>query len=107
MTNEERKLLELAAKTALIEFTVSPGGDLLAHSHPGGGEMRVWNPLEDDADCFLLMIALRIKLDYPEPSGDTLVAYSNEFDIKAKEPWHSSSYRLAIVRVAAEIGKSQ
>lgn len=108
MTN--RELLELAAKAARI---IRPDEFLAEESSPFyEGEkdpLEGWDPLNNDGDAFRLMTNLRIRLMYPDfnACGDSVLGTSPEVGgFVAEEPLTPDGYRLAVVRVAAEIGKS-
>ena len=85
----DRELLELAAKAAGIEVTA-----VVADGIPnrfGGG---YWNPLTDDGDA--LRLAVKIKW----------VPSRIEFEKLAVQDDPYAATRRAIVRAAAEIGRS-
>ena len=109
MTEEQQELLKWAAKAAQIEYTVNEIGDFFVARHPWDGESRVWNPLEDDTAAGSLMNALGIQLkssEYVEGLMGTISAESDLPKYVAEMPLEGASYRDAIVRVAAEIGKN-
>ena len=91
--NNDRKLLELAAKAAGAEWqkgTYENGWWL------GDGW---WNPLTDDGDA--LRLAVKLELDAGWYEGQVYVDYIVEqYD---NDPYAAT--RRAIVRAAAEIGK--
>lgn len=100
MTDQE--LLELAAKAVGYELT----GDGYARKPIGNGhyENFLWNPLEDDGDAFRL--AVRFGFDmmlYGDVKG--IFNEGRQFaEMNIDDPY--SAVRRAIVRAAAEIGKS-
>ena len=122
MTDSE--LLELSAKAAgyeLQDHTVSGDGLWLYGDGKSRGDdgrsIFFWSPLEDDGDAFRLLISccLDMVLDcYPEKSLDSK---RKPFRVRIwsqgwiKEDFDGAtaqaiSTRRAIVRAAAEIGKS-
>lgn len=116
---DDRELLELAAKAAGIPVTpdchIPTGGICLAHIDVD----QVWSPLHDDGDAFRLLNKLRLCLGHtlfcsPDAHGTAMVGYEafgyNAAPI-AFERYHgpagqNAATRRAIVRAAAEIGKS-
>ena len=100
----DRELLELAAKAAGIELASKP----FIHAHQSDGALRsdgvYWNPLTDDGDALRLAVKLKLCLLWQH---DYLMAYSG--DVAERERDLSDPYaatRRAIVRAAAEIGRS-
>jgi hypothetical protein len=103
----DRELLELAAKAAGIEWENVPtmGADLLLEK---GG---VWNPLNDDGDALRLAVKLRLDIGFEklhlvsvwsDPQDGWIIEHCDDgmgADISEKT-------RRAIVRAAAEIGRS-
>jgi len=106
----DRELLEAAAKAAGIE--------LLWHNFSsipslweGLGSDTVWNPLTDDGDAFRLMVNLRLVVDAGgvTPRNERIYVGGLEGYL-ADEPTGvdiCAATRRAIVRAAAEIGKSK
>lgn len=97
----DRELLELAAKAAGI--IVEPDGRF---QFPHG----LWNPLTDDGDALRLAVKLGMRVSCDQ-YGDTSVTveYGELMDVIAHELTGTNAYdatRRAIVRAAAEIGKS-
>jgi hypothetical protein len=96
----DRELLELAAKAAGIEFGV-------IHDTPRmkcDAGWTPWNPLTDDGDALRLAVKLGLCLLWQH---DWLMAYSG--DVSERERHLDDPYaatRRAIVRAAAEIGRS-
>ena len=111
----DRELLELAAKAAGVDIEWQPCG--WAHDNETGCE---WNPLTDDGDALRLAVKLRLHAKHFSP-------YEDDFDIKppgmvevwqedGEDPLHIEYFkpgddplaatRSAIVRAAAEIGRS-
>ena len=102
----DRELLEMAAKAAgyFITESVSPGGGprrlFMGHQGPE------WNPITDDGDA--LRLAVRLKMDaFVQTSGFTEAVCP--MGSVVREPHGSdpqAATRRAIVRAAAEIGRS-
>lgn len=111
---EDRELLEMAAKAARIhlEWVADQPREVVSHwsgNPEDGGELRDydWNPLNDDGDALRLAVTLRIEIEffgdttYAGPRKTAKYSVSTEFDRDS-----FATARLAIVRAAAEIGKS-
>lgn len=104
----DRELLELAAKAAGI--AVNPWhekyGLLLSDF-----DFEPWNPLTDDGDALRLAVKLKLCVGYPKlPGVEVWVAcfVGNIFE-KITESINTdpcAATRRAIVRAAAEIGRS-
>ena len=106
MTDEDKNLLELAAKAAglpdYFEGMVSSTKDASLH---------VWNPLQNDGDALQLAVKLHLSVKIWAGSslhkqGVTIVEHDNvvvEF-LHNSDPYTAT--RRAIVHAAAEIGKA-
>ena len=99
----DRELLEAAAKAAGMNIEWQPCG--WAHNNETGCE---WNPLTDDGDAFELAVKLRLTVNC---SYDDVTLCGQEFTQKevfiernGEDPLAAT--RRAIVRAAAEIGRS-
>ena len=97
----DKELLELAAKAAGIELTETEDGFEADYD-----DSRIWNPLTDDGDALRLAVKLRMSYCYSEigvyldePSDIATIAEDLNGD-----PYAAT--RRAIVRAAAEIGKT-
>jgi len=98
----DREMLEWAAKAAGIEFNDK-------RSRTGGVELYCaskgwWNPLHDDGDALRLAVKLQIHM---QPDGR--YAWASTYAVNATEAVGDDPYaatRRAIVRAAAEIGRS-
>lgn len=130
MTDNERQLLELAAKAAGIEIEwnvmINPYSPILAPKTQQernwlGHDHTPWDPLSDDGDALRRLVRLRLtvnltecrccagiyanQLDGDGDCPDVSVRHSPDFDdAETTDPYAAT--RLAIVRAAAEIGKS-
>lgn len=97
----DRELLGLAAKAAGIELAFS--------SEPETRPRRtdtwnVWNPLTDDGDAFRLAVALKLTVDF-----ELEVVFGSDVradDVLGRTTVDEPCIRRAIVRAAAEIGRS-
>ena len=102
---EDRELLELAAKAAGIkaDFVGGPEGMWSEELDD------YWNPLEDDGDALRLAVKLNLLVDVQIACIDVLyTAQDGVMRIQegTDEPNPYAATRRAIVRAAAEIGKS-
>ena len=116
----DRELLELAAKAAGIEWipaSTEKGTELepvfglwlKLHCEPYEGQRRRWNPLTDDGDA--LRLAVKLCLEVTPAGNYTAVRrfntnewFTDEWGYDPYDPMAAT--RRAIVRAAAEIGKS-
>ena len=95
----DRELLELAAKAAGMYF------DKYQECWYENGEMSrpTWNPLTDDGDALRLAVKLRLILKNRDDLAD---AYSMEYSEKTLPADPYAATRRAIVRAAADIGRT-
>lgn len=101
---DDKQLLERAARAAGIE--ASPGamtGKLVIH-----GTSRIWNPLEDDADAFRLMVQLKLDVEWCASGRVSAYRHANANGhcftaIESSREDRSAATRRAIVRAAAAI----
>jgi len=108
--NETKELLLNAAKAAGIEPATFNGMDVGWYV-PGSQAAGSWDPLDNDGDAFRLAVTLRLKVRYHGALGQALVDKNlgdapivvNIEDCGRNE---FAAVRLAIVKVASEIGKS-
>jgi len=95
----EKELLELAARAAGIDYYHQDSmGNL--HEKKGG----TWNPLTDDGDALRLAVKLRMRIHFGDDWG-TPVVNANSYPVALKDDPYAAT-RRAIVRAAAEIGKT-
>jgi hypothetical protein len=115
----DKELLEKAAKAAGIEYDKNVKYDfglwLVIHEEPTEFTRRGWNPLTDDGDA--LRLAVKLGLDvcidtpYENDPHTHVIGFSDDntsTTVDAIEN-HGDPYaatRRAIVRAAAEIGRS-
>jgi len=91
----DKELLELAAKAAgyALRDDVFQDGDWIFIG-AGEGDLEPWNPLTDDGDALRLAVKLCLMDEHSVMMG--------QFD--GEDPY--AAQRRAIVRAAAEIGKT-
>jgi hypothetical protein len=110
--NNDRKLLELAAKAAgLLENTFmldddwNPIYDEQKGFYLGWGK-GIWNPLTDDGDALRLAVKLGLTIEQWLDAKNVYVGFRGKSYTNEKhsiDPYAAT--RRAIVRAAAEIGK--
>ena len=102
----DRELLEAAAKAAGMPAFAS-GATGLRVSHDGRRSGYIWNPLTDDGDA--LRLAVKLGIDISQfPVTEKVEAWAH-MSYGLGEDYKGDPYaatRRAIVRAAAEIGKS-
>ena len=102
----DRELLELAAKAAGIELRWHPDGTAYSDSRCKG-YWGVWNPIADDGDALRLAVKCNLDIELQEDC-----IFANGFEVQNHQlfEWHKddpyAATRRAIVRAAAEIGRS-
>lgn len=106
----DRELLELAAKAAavagyFVERTPEDGYPSYTCWITSGRQLILWNPLTDDGDALRLAVKLCMDIEINRDMVSALApgAYAVEH-IGDKD--HGGGTRRAIVRAAAEIGRS-
>jgi len=106
--NNDRELLELAAKAAGIDARRLPD------AWPNRFDDDLWNPLIDDGDALRLAVKLELTQSYSHGNRNFIDVwrYSDEYtevgnihEELGDDPYAAT--RRAIVRAAAEIGKEQ
>ena len=97
---EQRRLLELAAKAAGYVFLTN--GQVCS---PGAGNFD-WNPLTNDGDALRLAVQLKLNISL-DCAGPISVSNVREGVSKAEDRGDDpcTATRLAIVRAAAAIGR--
>lgn len=108
-TGEDKALLDLAAKAAMLQLKWSASQGFGEY-----GGIKTWNPLEDDGDALRLANRLNIPISSAEAvSGDGSVflgyveAGGVREDYRGNIEARHSATRRAIVRAAADIGRKQ
>lgn len=100
----DRELLELAARAAGYQFSYSyrslssPAVPVILAET---GRWRKWDPRHDDGDALRLAVLLNLEIHSPQ-SNPTVMFRTAEHDVF----YQDTCIRRAIVRAAAEIGKS-
>ena len=112
----DREMLEFAAKAAEIEGSYGfASDDYYYHGNTEGilttlpdGQSYVWNPLTDDGDALRLAVKLKLEIDTYGPTVQ-VVYDDGDYSVVKIEPADDpyAATRRAIVRVAAEIGRSR
>lgn len=102
--SQDEELLELSAKAVgYVKTVAASDGEILYRIDEC---FKSWNPLTDDADALRLAVKLGLKIDcqigYVLATRDRDVPYSVGID-PTNDP---AATRRAIVRAAAEIGRS-
>ncbi|MDV7894732.1 hypothetical protein R4J99_04195 [Pseudomonas aeruginosa] len=102
----DRELLELAARAAGLRSHWFFGeGQGLQVSRKNEGHRFNWNPLTDDGDA----LRLAVKLNFTVSICDEFTKVTHGFEegiIEYADGHKERATRMAIVRAAAEIGKS-
>lgn len=119
----DRELLELAAKAASIPIIPCTCGDErwpFKHNEAASGKYGHWNPLTHDGDALRLAVKLGIEARkssrsrsvgsvvqawYP-PDGNPRRSSCAHVTVHVKDGDRLAATRRAIVRAAAEIGRS-
>ena len=112
----DRELLELAAKAAGIDVHIDATQWGRFWVNDGG----FWNPLTDDGDALRLAVKLRLTIKHDDPdAGGAGIAkdQAGAPTLDGNGPWFRKEWhkdgdpyaatRRAIVRAAAEIGRSK
>jgi hypothetical protein len=112
MNETDRELLELAAKAAGIEYHAFVDDPLFGTGiNIGEIDVPLWNPLTNDGDALRLAVKLNIGVMSAEYTGRTCAwlyckgRAGEFFEPHGTDP--QAAARRAIVRAAAEIGRSR
>lgn len=103
--SNDRELLELAAKAA--GYVTWDGDDEASMCCPSpSGSKKWWRPLTDDGDALRLAVKLRIDVTYYSQHVEAWTAgiVGEVAEVFCRDP--ATATRRAIVRAAAEIGRS-
>ena len=102
----DRELLELAAKAAGIEAAWRDGEGLVCRND--AGYRFFWNPLTDDGDALRLAVKLEMSADFFDDGIVVGYTAGDVFEQVTETPLADplAATRRAIVRAAAEIGRS-
>ena len=112
---EDRELLELAAKAAGINLPDHMNADgTWVYKDP---HKKNWNPLTDDGDALRLAVKIGLTIECDFIDSDTCTVSETRGEILAEEysgmtgdvigATEIAATRRAIVRAAAEIGKTK
>ena len=109
--NHERELTELAAKAAGILGKWSERGNCILITDCAGMSLEWWRPLEDDGCAMRLAVSLGLIIDIDTDESWTDVDFTVNYEDRTIREGHGladalGATRLAIVRAAAEIGRS-
>lgn len=106
----EKELLELAAKAAGLKFHAYVNSEIFGSGiNIGDLDTPLWNPLTDDGDALRLAIQLDMQIWRSRGPSVCAMPPSGDFWKRLSEPLADDPYaatRRAIVRAAAEIGKT-
>ncbi|KRU89663.1 hypothetical protein [Pseudomonas aeruginosa] len=97
----DRELLELAARAAGYQFSYPYHSISIPLILAETGRWRQWDPRHDDGDALRLAVLLNLEIHSPQ-SDPTVMFRTAEHDVF----YQDTCIRLAILRAAAEIGKS-
>lgn len=102
-TGQDKELLELAANAAQLHLRYSTSTGFSEY-----GDIKPWNPLSYDGDALHLAVKLRMEVRIGRQNHVALVSWGDGVK-SVEELFGEDAYaatRRAIVRAAAEIGKS-
>lgn len=108
--NNDRELLELAAKAAAYEIDFDePVNGLYVNGYDENGDPAAWwNPLTDDGDALRLAVKLNMAvvscMEEKEVGVTVLETDLEIYELHNDDPYAAT--RRAIVRAAAAIGES-
>lgn len=108
--NNDRELLELAARAAGYELSLHPNRSVSKRMQFTLGGQN-WNPLTDDGDALRLAVSLKMEIYHGWDGGHSAYASVPQEDSRpvfCVEPHMSdpcAATRRAITRAAAEIGR--
>lgn len=109
----DRELLELAAKAAMHHgmsiIQTEAGPQILDRFGEGYETYRMWRPNLDDGDALRLGAQLGIEYGYGWGAGDTIqrVIIDDNLHVMVENGDVAAAVRTAIVRAAAEIGRTE
>lgn len=106
MSTSDRELLELAAKAAGIDLGWE---NEIPYTGMGSYMPAHWNPLTDDGDALRLAVKLRLEIYFFDGFGEVVAEHNTASYEPGREQYANdmnAATRRAIVRAAAEIGRS-
>jgi hypothetical protein len=99
--NEDKELLDLAAKAAGIELLFEEMKDgSIYYYYKIPGDTQGWNPLNSDSDALRLAVKLGLGIEF---FSSWVAANGGHEEDRESDPYAAT--RRAIVRAAAEIGR--
>jgi len=110
----DHELLELAAKASgiRIDYSTTNGGgpnntgfDMLGNAVLDWHNSKIWNPLTDDGDALRLAVKLEMVITIVALGATVDCQDVTRADVNLDAPYAAT--RRAIVRAAAEIGKTE
>ncbi len=103
----DKELLELAAKAADYGFTYKRKISNDAHEWTSPDEMIwQWNPLMDDGQALRLAVKLKLNILISSKTTVKCAKPNNVLAVEERDDDQYAATRKAIVRAAAEIGKT-
>ena len=109
MSTSDRALLEMAAKAAgigpVIGFAVEPCELMIGPR----AYVRYWRPLKDDGDALRLAVKLKLEIYFFDGFSEVVAEHNTASFEPGREQYAedmNAATRRAIVRAAAEIGRS-
>ncbi|HHM5244328.1 TPA: hypothetical protein ACRM7M_001963 [Pseudomonas aeruginosa] len=97
----DRELLELAARAAGYQFSYPYHSISIPLILAETGRWRQWDPRHDDGDALRLAVLLNLEIHSPKSNPTVMFRTAENYVF-----YQDTCIRLAIVRAAAEIGKS-
>ena len=112
--NTDRKLLELAAKAAGIEYSHAGGYRVIGIGETGLKVMEKFNPADDDGDSRMLQVACRIDLEFAKVNRVPCAVAHSPWDAKGNSQCANETIgnddrlaaRMAVLRCAGMIGEA-
>jgi len=102
----DRELLKLAAKAAGIGDVDITGRPCVIDVKYSGVHLKAWNPLTDDGDALRLAVKLNLLIQIRPRVTFVTDNEGNQLDFRQHKDDPYAATRRAIVRAAAEIGRS-
>ena len=106
-TMNDRELLKLASRAAGIDWFDEPALQAGKGLHMKSGPF--WNPLQDDGDALLLAVGLKLDVQFFDGYAEIHVGGDGitSATVEPYAPDMQAATRRAIVRAAAEIGRTK
>lgn len=109
MSTSDRELLELAAKACGIGPVIGFAAEACELMIGPRNNMRYWRPLADDGDALRLAVRLRLEIYFFDGFFEVVAEHNTASYEPGREQYAddmNAATRRAIVRAAAEIGRS-